>query len=195
MFLCSLNIFTARNAFLHASEYRYCKSDDYLFSRKDLNSTFFCSDSFFNILVPRRYCFPTTRRHSKPFSSTSFNSWWNHRFSEQLFHFNVFRNVSKSELWCHAWYELFPHIFVRRCLPFDYISNIGLLRFSVTKILKFVESTLQHNDQLTIRPFVSFELPKTFRHSNATVCQIFSINVYNFRAWKFSPLTKHSLQS
>ena len=63
-----------RMAAFRASKYRDCKSDDGLLCNKGLKRIFCCSDSFFNILVPPRRSFLTVPRHSKPLSSTAFNS-------------------------------------------------------------------------------------------------------------------------
>ena len=82
-------------------------------------------DSFFNLLVPPRCSFLTIAHHSKPFSPTTFSSWWNDCWSEQQpFPLDVLGYIRKlSELRWYTGCKLFSYFFVLQSLPFDPVSH------------------------------------------------------------------------
>ena len=89
-------------------------------------------------MVPPRCSFLTIARHSKPFSLTTFSSWWSDRWSEQQpFLLDVFGYIRKlSELRWYTGCKLFPYFFVLRSLSFDPVNHkrpVGFTNFEPQK--------------------------------------------------------------
>ena len=131
--------------------------------QQNLKSIFLCLDRF-NILVPPMFSFLTTLCHSKPLSSTTFNSWRNHFCLEQWpFHLNVLKNLWKLlELCCHA--TVLSHLSLLGLLIWSCKPHWTWAIFCSAKVLKFVKSKQQDGNKLTIQPLVShghLTIPKT----------------------------------